>query len=56
MNNIRKKTSEQFHIFFTFFALTAGFESTEFLPNPNRDANHYATEHLHRFVVMSCPF
>ena len=51
MNNIRKKkTLKEFHTFVIFFAIT-GIRTdlpTEFLSNPNRDVNHYATdcEHL----------
>ena len=36
-------TPEEFNIFVIFFAIT-GIRID--LPNPNRDANHYATEHL----------
>ena len=51
MNNKykKKKTPEEFHIFIILFAFT-GIRTdlpTEFLPNPNRDVNHYATEHLY---------
>ena len=59
INNIRKKkTPGEFHIFIILFALT-GIRTdlpTEFLPNPNRDVNHYATEHLQIrgiFISMS---
>ena len=41
-------TPEEFHIFVILFAFT-GIRTdlpTEFLPNPNWDVNHYATEHL----------
>ena len=49
MNNIKKrKTPEKFHTFVIFLAITGirTVLSTRFPPNPNRDANHYATEHL----------
>ena len=42
-------TPEEFHIFVILFAFTDGIRTdlhTEFIPNPNRDVNHYATEHL----------
>ena len=46
MNNIIKK--KRFPRNF-IFSLCTGIRTdlpTKFLPNPNRDADHYATEHL----------
>ena len=43
MNNVRKKTPEEFHIFVKFFAIM-GIQidpPTEFLPNFNLDANKW---------------
>ena len=47
INNIRKKRLLR-NFIFSLFAFT-GIQTnlpTEFLPNPNRDINHYATGHL----------
>ena len=56
INNIKKKTPEEFHIFVILYSFT-GIQTdlpTEFLPNPNRDVNHYATEHLQiRGILLS---
>ena len=50
MNNIRKKRLPGNFIFSLYLLQSLGFEPTllytEFLPNYNGDANHYATEYL----------
>ena len=48
INIIRKKRLEEFHIFIIFFAFTEIRNNLpkKFLPNTDRNANHYATEHL----------
>ena len=46
MNNIEKKKQIQRNFIFSlFFWQSLEFEST-YVPNPNRDANHDAIEHL----------
>ena len=45
MNNIREKRFPRNFIFSLYFSQSLGFEPT-YLPNPNREANYYAIEHL----------
>ena len=45
MNNIKKQIFPRNLIFSLYFWQSPGFELTS-LPNSNRDANHYAIEHL----------
>ena len=49
INNIRKKDSggvSYFRYIFTFIGIRSNNLPTEFLPNLDRDANHYATKYL----------
>ena len=45
INNNLKKWFPRNFIFSLYFLQSLGFEAT-FLPNPNRDASHYAIDHL----------
>ena len=45
INNIKEKRFPRNFIFSLYFLQSLGFEPT-YLPNPNREANHYAIEHL----------
>ena len=44
-NNIERKTFPRHFIFSLYFWQSLGFEPTS-IPNPEKDANDYAIEHL----------
>ena len=54
MNNIRRKSSRRISYFCSIFCNHGDSIDlpTEFLTNPNRDANYYATEYLQIYGVL----